>query len=86
MTRQSECGEITVCPESPRFSRIETMVTEMHQKLFLGNGQPSLMLRIDRVERITEGLCRIFWAVSIAGILGGLALVVKLIIQSGVAV
>ena len=40
-----------VCQYSERIDRMCRQVDEMHSKLFVGNGQPSLMVRVDRLEQ-----------------------------------
>ena len=52
-------------------SRIEKKVDKIDQRLFIGNGEPSIMIRIDRAEQIQKVLV---WACSVAG--GGIILAV----------
>ena len=43
---------------------IRAIVDDTHKRLFVGNGEPAVMIRIDRVEQIARVL---MWAVGIAG-------------------
>ena len=43
---------------------IQATVEDIHKRLFVGNGDPSVMVRIDRTEQIQKVLV---WAIGIAG-------------------
>lgn len=58
-----------ICTEKDTLARIERTLNEMHNKMFVGNGTPAVMVRIDRVERVVQAA---MWA---AGLLGGTGLV-----------
>jgi hypothetical protein len=69
------------CTEKATLERIERSLNEIHQKLFIGNGNAALMTRVDRVERVQAVA---LWAVGLVtggGIVWGAATIMSHVIQ-----
>jgi hypothetical protein len=49
----------TVC--RGRFDEIVAKLDDLNNKLFVGNGQPSLMVRIDRLEQCKQSTSKAIW-------------------------
>ena len=58
-----------VCTEKETLERIERKLDELHGRMFVGNGTPSISVRIDRVEQVQKVA---LWVASALGG-GGLA-------------
>jgi hypothetical protein len=44
-----------------RFDEIVSKIDDLRNKLFVGNGQPSLMVRVDRLEQCKKSTSRTLW-------------------------
>ena len=42
------------CHYAEKIGRMADQVAEIHKKLFVGNGQPSVMVRVDRLEQAED--------------------------------
>lgn len=49
-----------------QLDRIEAKVEALHTRLYVGNGQPAVMTRLDRVERIIRQIVVVITAVVIS--------------------
>ena len=50
------------CTEKDTLKRIEDKIDEMHAKMFIGNGTPSLLVRVDRLETFKAAA---MWAIGL---------------------
>ncbi len=74
----------TGCLQLDRWDRLDTDVAEIklgllqiHDKLFVGNGNPALMVRVDRIEQF---ISVINWALALlvgGGLLAGVAAIIS---------
>jgi hypothetical protein len=67
------------CNQESRITAIETtggethrLVLDIHKRLVLGNGTPSVMVRLDRVERLSIAAVWVVGGVVLAGLIAGL--------------
>ena len=60
-----------ICTKENDINEIKTMVGEIHQKLFVGNGTPAICTRLDRVERIVAAVSVAIGTIMLAGLVGG---------------
>lgn len=49
----------------------KTLIQDIHDKLFIGNGTPPLTMRVDRVERFLFAIGTAIGTVILAGLVGG---------------
>lgn len=59
----------TVCKE--QFEKILDRLEEIHSKLFVGNGQPAINVRIDRLEQSHRSATKAMWIAIAAFITAG---------------
>jgi len=57
------------CTQKENLSEIKALLTEIHKHLFVGNGQSSIMVRLDRSERIISAIIVTIGTVVVAAIL-----------------
>jgi hypothetical protein len=51
---------------------IKEIVIETHGKIFVGNGSPALVVRIDRMERVVNAIVWVLGGLVMAGLIAGL--------------
>ena len=79
MSDSTQEGKCTVtpdqqCPFKELLHRIESKLDNLHDKMFVGNGTPSYMVRLDRTETVVKVL---IWLAGLIGtVTAGLATVV----------
>ena len=56
--------ECTPCSEKDTLKRIEQTVTDMHKRLFVGNGAPSLVTLVDRNTEARTKTSNRIWDVA----------------------
>lgn len=66
--KQEHGHSVLECSQQDRLERMDRMISEMHKHMFLGNGTPSWMVRLDRVEGVVKAIVTTFGAVALAGI------------------
>jgi hypothetical protein len=72
-------GPHPVCLHEDRWEHIQRdiadikeIVIETHGKIFVGNGSPALVVRIDRMERVVNAIVWVLGGLVMAGLIAGL--------------
>jgi hypothetical protein len=66
----------------PQLERIEQMLADMNRRLFIGNGLPSLVVRVSRNEDSLAFLRRVVW-MCVGGIVSVIVAVVAYKLTAG---
>jgi hypothetical protein len=51
------------CKYEDKIARMSEQVDDIHRRLFIGNGSPSMATRLDRLEQAAESRSRHWWAI-----------------------
>lgn len=71
-------GGKVICLHEERWTKLERdreddrkLLLDIHKRLFMDNGTPALMTRVDRMERVMSAVSVAVGSVIIAGLIGG---------------
>ena len=69
LVRQEDGSVRLVCTQKSEIEDMRKMIRDIHDHMFVGNGTPSFIVRLDRNERIINGIMVTLGTVFVAAVL-----------------